>query len=61
MFLITDQGRTKAYLRTVNSDVVVLAINLFHELGLIELWIGFRKGKTYKDIPIHHILQMLGP
>ncbi|XP_076158119.1 uncharacterized protein LOC143140875 [Alosa pseudoharengus] len=31
-----EQGHTKAYLRTVDSDVVVLAINLFHELGLSE-------------------------
>jgi len=54
------QGHSKAYLRTVDSDVVVLAINLFHKLGLSELWIGFGSGKTYKDIPIHHISQLLG-
>ena len=54
-----DQGHTKAYLRTVDSDVVVLSI-FFHSLGLSELWIGFGSGKTYKDIPIHHIAEMLG-
>ena len=27
-----EQGHTKAYIRTVDSDVVVLAINLFHKL-----------------------------
>jgi len=48
------QGHTKAYLRTVDSDVVVLAINLFQELGLSELWIGFRSGNAYED-SIHHI------
>ena len=31
------QGHTKAYVRTVDSDVVVLTINIFHELGLSEL------------------------
>lgn len=56
-----EQGHSKAYLRTVDSDVVVLVINQFHELGLSELWIGFGTGKSYKDIPIHHISQMLGP
>ena len=56
-----EQGHTKAYLRTVDSDVVVLAINFFHELGLSELWIGFGTGKQYKDIPIHYISQSLGP
>ena len=56
-----EQSHTKAYLRTVDSDVVVLAINFFHELGLLELWIGFGSGKSNKDIPIQHIAQMLGP
>ena len=55
------QGHTKAYVRTVDSDVVVLTISIFHELGLSELWVGFGTGKSYKDIPIHHIAQLLGP
>ena len=54
------QGHTKAYLRTVDTDVVVLAIYHFHELGLTELWVGFGSGKTFKEIPIHHICQQLG-
>ena len=57
----TMQGHTEAYVRTVDSDVVVLTINIFHELGLSELWVGFGIGKWYKDIPIHHISQLLGP
>ena len=56
-----EQGHAKAYLRTVSSDVVVLAINFFKELGLTKLWIGFGTGKSYKDIPIHEITQLLGP
>ena len=44
-----DQGRTKAYLRTVYSDVVVLAIHFFRDLGLPELCIGFGSGKAYRD------------
>ena len=48
-------------LRTVDSDVVVLAITLFQELGLSELWIGCGSGKAYKDIPIQLISGMLGP
>ena len=30
-------------------------------VGLSELWIGFGSRKTYKDIPIYHTSQMLGP
>jgi len=50
-----DQSHTEAYLRTVDSDVAVLATHFFHDLGLSELWFGFGSGKTYKDIPMHHI------
>ena len=56
-------GHKIAYLRTVDSDVVVLCIHLFFELrrrGLRELWIGFGTGKAYKDIPIHRVANKLG-
>ena len=56
-----EQDHTKAYLRTVDTDVVVLAIHHFHELNLSELWIGLGSGKTFREIPIHHISQQLGP
>ena len=39
----------------------MLAINLFAELGLSELWIGLGHGKSYTDIPVHQISQTLGP
>ena len=55
------QSHTKAYVRTVDSDMVVLTINIFHALGLYELWVGFGTGKSYKDIPIYHISELLGP
>ena len=56
-----EQSHTKAYLGTVNMDVVVLAIHHFHQLKLSELWIGFGSGKTFRDIPIHHVSRELGP
>ena len=56
-----QQVHTKAYLRNVASDNVMLAINLFGNIGLSELWIRFGVAKTYKYIPIHHITQMFGP
>ena len=55
-----EQEHTKAYLRTVDTDVVILAIYHFHELGPTELSVGFGSGKTFKEIPIHHICQQLG-
>ena len=56
-----EQSHTKAYLGTVNMDVVVLAIHHFHQLKLSELWIGFGSGKTFREIPIHQISQELRP
>ena len=48
-------------MRTVDSDIVVLAIAFYEQLGLSELWIGFGSGKSYRDIPVHSIHAQLGP
>ena len=57
-------GHKKAFLRTVDSDIVILSVHFFtafQDLGLTELWIGFGSGKTYTDIPIHEVSLQLGP
>ena len=51
----------KAYIRTVDSDVVVLAIHYFETHSLSEIWEGFGCGKHNRDIPIHSICSNLGP
>ena len=53
-------GHIKLLMRTVDSDIVIIAIFLFHLLGLKELWISYGKGKHYRDIPIHIICNNLG-
>ena len=57
------QGHSNAFLRTVDSDVVVLAINIFHQLRLSALWIGYGIGKNMQRYsnPSHFANQMLGP
>ena len=57
----SSQGHDKAFVRAVDSDVVVPAIAFYKQLGLSELWIGFGSGKSYRDIPIHSIHAQLGP
>ena len=57
----SGQGHQTAYVRTVDSDIVVLAIRFFPTRGLVELWVGFGSGKTLRDIPIHDICSDLGP
>jgi hypothetical protein len=56
-----QQGHTTAYVRTVDSDVVVLTVRFFDTLGLSELWVGFGTGKKYCDIPVHVLHSNLGP
>ena len=58
LYHAAGQGHSKAFLRTVDSDVVVLVINIFYQLRLSALWIGYGTGETYKDIPIPHISQI---
>ena len=56
----SDQGHSKAYIRTVDTDVVVLTISHFHDMSLSELWVGLGSGKTFWEIPIHVITEQLG-
>ena len=41
--------------RTVDSDVVVLAIRFFTTPGLKHLWVGIGTGKKFSEIAIHDI------
>ena len=54
-------GYRKAYLRTVDTDVVVLAMDHFNQLGSTELWVGLGTWKHFREIPIHVISEQLGP
>ena len=55
-----EQGHTNAYLRTVDSDVVVLAISLcLHQVRSIALRV-LTLGKANKNIPVHYVSHMLG-
>ena len=46
----SQQGHSKASIRTVDSDVVVIGISMFEHLGLQELWIDFGTGKAHRHI-----------
>ena len=55
------QSYTDVYVRTVNSDIVVIAIGFFDQLRLSKLWIGVGTGKHCRDIPVYDIKSALGP
>ena len=50
-------GMRKIVIRTVDTDVVVLAIANVHKLDVDELWIAFGVGKHMRYLPIHNITQ----
>ena len=58
-----DGGRLygKVMIRTVDTDVVVLALACFHRLQMSNLWIAFGTGKQVRYIPIHLLATYLGP
>ena len=54
------QGCKNIQIRTVDTDVVVLALAYFQKLGITRLWIAFGNGKHYRILAIHDIAQSLG-
>ena len=48
-------------IRTVDTDVVVLAIAAVDHLDISELWIAFDTGKNFQYCAIHELAKVLGP
>ena len=57
-FLAT--GHCKVSLKTVDKDVVIITISLFHKLDLEELWIEFGTGVNLEWLPIQEYAENLG-
>jgi hypothetical protein len=55
-----EQGAKQIALRTVDTDVVVLAVSSFPDLNIDKLWIIFGVGKNVRVIPVHEIAASLG-
>lgn len=53
-------GFKKIMLRTVDTDVVVIAVATFNDLALSELWVAFGVGKHLRYLPVHVIASSLG-
>ena len=56
-----QNGHRKASIRTVDTDVVVLAMAHFNQLDFTELWVGLGTGKHFREIPIHVMCEQPGP
>ena len=55
------QGKRRVSVRTVDTDVVVLAATFFSQMKLDEMWIAFSTEKNFCFIPIHEIVSSLTP
>ena len=54
------QGYTKILVRTVDTDVVVIAVALLEHINLEELWVACGVGKYFRYVPVHEIAASLG-
>ena len=54
-------GNKNITISSSDTDVVVLAISVFIDLHINELWIAFGKGKDFRWIPVHQMTRALGP
>ena len=55
-----DSGNQKFAVKTVDTDVVFLAISLLQSLQIEELWVEFDVGKHQRWLPIHEYATNLG-
>ncbi len=54
-------GHKRISIRTVDADVLVLAVSHVHKMtGIRELWLAFGSEQSYRHIPAHNIAQHLG-
>ena len=57
---LARSGYTKVMIRSVDTDVVVIAVAKFRYISLSELWIDFGVGKHLKYLPAHDISRSIG-
>lgn len=55
------QGYRKVSIRTVDTDVVVLAVTAAGRLDIDELWVAFGTGKNFRFLAAHEMAVALGP
>ena len=58
---VVCKGYRKLCIRTVDTDVVVLAIAMFYQINPDELWLAFETKAHFRYIPIHEIINGMDP
>lgn len=60
-FDAANAGYKKVVIRSVDTDVLVLAVSVWHQFQCDELWLAFGSGKHFRYLPVHEIANSLGP
>lgn len=56
-----NKGHTKVSIRTVDTDMVVLAVASAQRLNNAEVWIAFGTGRSFRFLAAHEMARKLGP
>lgn len=54
-------GYNKLSIRTVDTDLVVLAVASVQRIDVMELWIAFGTGRNFRFLAAHEMARALGP
>ena len=55
------EGYAKASLRTVDTDMLVVAVTAAQHLNITELWVTFGTGRGFRHSATHEMAKALGP
>ncbi len=58
---ISANGYDSIMIRTIDSDIVVLVVSVYHELGIDKVWVAYNTGVHFSYIAIHEIAASIGP
>ena len=56
-----QKGFQKVMVHTVDTDVVVLGIAMFNQIGADELWLAFGTRSNFRYIPVHDVVAGMDP
>ncbi len=56
----SQEGHSKLLIKTVDTDVFIIAILKFTSLAFDDLWIELGAGKDRRWVPVHRIVPVLG-
>ena len=56
-----EKGYSRVMIKTVDTDIVVIAISFFSRLQPEEFWVAFGTGNNHRFIAIHEIANSLSP